>query len=978
MAIRFLKMSFYLVLCLIGLLATSGAQKKSKSARAKKPAAATANSPSTTDSALPYRDPNLSIDDRVADLLSRMSVEEKVEQIAGSRERDTHVIDPTGTFTDDKAREWLSRWGDPEFQFSPKDGAILRNAVQRYLKEKTRLGIPQLFMGESLHGYMEYGSTSFPQAIGLASTFDPDLVKQVFTAAGEEAGSRGAGQVFSPVLDLARDPRWGRTEETYGEDPYLVSRMAVAAVTGLQGDAFLINRHHVMATMKHFAVHGQPEGGTNTAPGNYSERTIRETFLVPFQAAVQEGHVGSVMASYNEIDGIPSHINHWLLGKVLRQEWGFNGFITSDGDGLQMLVNTHHVAATKADAARLAVAAGVDYDLSDGSVFRTLVWQVKQGIVPEKDLDRAVSKVLAAKFRLGLFENPFVDPDLAEKTANSQEHRALALKAAQEVPVLLKDENNLLPLDLSKLKTIAVIGPNADGLHLGGYSRNPGDGVTILQGIRERVGSRAKVLYAEGCRFSDKHQDWRGWFDNDVKLVDPATQQDKIKEAVDAAKQSDVAILVVGENESTNREAWAENHLGDRDSLDLLGAQNDLVKAVVETGKPVVVFLINGRPLSINYISQHVPAIVEGWYLGQEGGNAAAQVLFGDVNPSGKLAITFPHSVGDLPAFYNHKPSANRTYAFSTRQPLYPFGFGLSYTTFQFDNLRVEPSEIHNGGTAKVSVEVTNTGSREGDEVPQLYIHQKIASLTRPVKELRGFRRVTLKPGEKKTVEFTLTPDSLSMLDVNMQRVVEPGAFEIMVGPDSAHTQTVNLNVVGPKGETGISPLPPPPAGSESGLVSNFDDLKVTANYGSWQPISDKIMGGKSTAAMEPVQGGANASNGALKVTGETVAGGPFTFAGVNFIPGASEQDPVNLSAKKTVSYWAKGDGQGYSVVLLSESNSGQMPVFQNFTAGPEWKNYSFPISAFKIDGSDLTGLAFIKGMGTGKFEFEIDEVEIK
>jgi beta-glucosidase len=979
MAIRFLTLTFYVVLCLISLLATSGAQKKSKSPeRAKNTTTPAANPSSATASTLPYRNPNLSIDDRVADLLSRMTIEEKVEQIAGSRERETHVIDPTGTFTDEKAREWLSRWSDPEFQFAPKDGAILRNAVQRYLQEKTRLGIPQLFMGESLHGFMEYGSTSFPQAIGLASTFDPDLVKQVFTAAGEEAGSRGAGQVFSPVLDLARDPRWGRTEETYGEDPYLVSRMAVAAVTGLQGDVFLINRGHVMATMKHFAVHGQPEGGTNTAPGNYSERMIRETFLVPFQAAVQEGRVGSVMASYNEIDGIPSHINHWLLGKVLRQEWGFNGFITSDGDGLQMLVNTHHVAATKADAARLAVAAGVDFDLSDGSVFRTLVWQVKQGIVPEKDLDRAAGKVLAAKFRLGLFENPFVDPDLAEKTTNSQEHRALALKAAQEVPVLLKDENNLLPLDLNKLKTIAVIGPNADGLHLGGYSRNPGHGVTILEGIRERVGSRAKVIYAEGCRFSDKHQDWRGWFDNDVKLVDPATQQDKIKEAVEAAKQSDVAILVVGENESTNREAWAENHLGDRDSLDLLGAQNDLVKAVVETGKPVVVFLINGRPLSINYIAQHVPAIVEGWYLGQEGGTAAAQVLFGDVNPSGKLAITFPHSVGDLPDFYNHKPSANRTYAFSTREPLYAFGFGLSYTTFKFDNLRIEPPEIHNGGTAKVSVDVTNSGSREGDEVPQLYIHQKIASITRPVKELRGFHRITLKPGEKKTVEFTLTPDSLSLLDVNMQRVVEPGAFEIMVGPDSAHTQTVNLNVVGPKGETGISPPLPAPAGSESGLVSNFDDLKVAANYGSWQTVSDKVLGGKSTAAIEAVQGGANATNGALKVTGETVAGAPFTFAGVNFIPGASEQDPANLSAKKTVSFWAKGDGQGYSLVLLAESNSGQMPVFQNFTAGPEWKNYSFPISAFKVDGSDLTGVAFIKGMGTGKFEFEIDEVEIK
>jgi len=964
-------------LCVVALLATASAQKKAKKSAAQSKPAPTTEA-STADTTLPYRNPNLSIEDRVADLLSRMTLEEKVEQISGGMEYRTHVIDPTGTFTDEKAREWFSKWGDPEFQFTPKDGAILRNGVQRYLKEKTRLGIPALFMGEGLHGFMEYGSTSFPQAIGLASTFDPALVKQVFTAAGDEGGSRGAGQVFTPVLDLARDPRWGRTEETYGEDPYLVSRMAVAAVTGLQGDTFFINRHHVLATMKHFAAHGQPEGGTNTAPANYGERTIRETFLLPFQAAVQEGHVGSVMASYNEIDGIPSHINHWLLGKVLRQEWGFNGFITSDGDGLQMLVNTHHVAATKADAARLAIAAGVDYDLSDGSVYRTLLWQVKQGLVPEKELDRAVSKVLAAKFRLGLFENPFVDPDLADKTTNSPEHRALALKAAQEVPVLLKNENNLLPLDLSKLKTIAVIGPNADGLHLGGYSRNPGHGVTILQGIQDYVGSKAKVIYAEGCRFTDKHQDWRGWFDNDVKLVDPATQQDKIKEAVEVAKQSDVAILVVGENESTNREAWAENHLGDRDSLDLLGAQNDLVKAVVETGKPVIVFLINGRPLSINYIAQHVPAIIEGWYLGQEGGTAAAQVLFGDVNPGGKLAITFPHSVGDLPDFYNHKPSDNRTYEFSTREPLYPFGFGLSYTTFRFDNLRVEPSEIHNGGTAKVSVDVTNTGSRGGDEVPQLYIHQKIASLTRPVKELRGFQRITLKPGEKKTVEFTLTPDALSMLDVNMHKIIEPGIFEIMVGADSEHTQTVKLNVLGPKGETGISPPPPPPAGSESGEVSNFDDLKMSANYGSWKPLSDQVMGGKSVAHLEPVAGGANGTKGALQVTGETAPGAPFTFAGAYFVPGTSEEDAVNLSAKKNVTFWAKGDGQNYSVVLQSESNSGQMPVIQTFAAGPEWKQYSFPIASFKIDGADMTGVAFLKAMGNGKFEFEIDEVEIK
>jgi beta-glucosidase len=751
-------------------------------------------------SSLPYRNPSLSIEDRVADLLSRMTLEEKIDQICGGGRGNTSVIDTTGTFTDETARATLSRWWDPDLAFPPKRAAILRNAIQRYLREKTRLGIPALFMGEGLHGFMEYGSTSFPQAIGLASTWDPEVVKKVFTAAGDEAGSAGAGQVFSPVLDLARDPRWGRTEETYGEDPYLVSRMAVAAVTGFQGDLFNINRHHVVATMKHFAVHGQPEGGTNTAPGNYSERIIRENFLVPFQAAVQEAHVGSVMASYNEIDGMPSHINHWLLDKVLRQEWGFDGYVTSDGEGLQMLVQTHHVAATKADAARLAVAAGVDYDLSDGSVYRTLLDQVKQGIVPQSDVDRAVARVLATKFRLGLFDNPFVDPDFAEKTTNSAEHRALALKAARETVVLLKNDKNLLPLDLSKLKTIAVIGPNADGLHLGGYSRMPSHSVTILQGIQDRVGSKAKVVYAEGCRFTNKHQDWHGWFDDNVELIDPKTQADKIKEAVQVAKNADVAILVVGENESTNREAWSEQHRGDRDSLELLGAQNDLVKAVVETGTPTVVMLINGRPLSINYIAENVPAILEGWYLGQEGGTAAAGVLFGDVNPGGKLPITFPHSVGDLPDYYNHKPSANRSYAFSTREPLFPFGYGLSYTSFKFENVRIEPAQIQTGGTAKVSVDVTNTGSREGDEVPQMYIHQKIASVTRPVKELKGFHRITLKPGEKKTVEFTITPETLSMLNTDMHKVVEPGEFEVMVGSDSAHTTTTAvLNVVGLK-----------------------------------------------------------------------------------------------------------------------------------------------------------------------------------
>jgi hypothetical protein len=403
-----------------------------------------------------------------------------------------------------------------------------------------------------------------------------------------------------------------------------------------------------------------------------------------------------------------------------------------------------------------------------------------------------------------------------------------------------------------------------------------------------------------------------------------------------------------------------------------------LVKAVVETGTPTVVFLINGRPLSINYIAEHVPAILEGWYLGQEGGTAAANVLFGDVNPGGKLPITFPHSVGDLPDFYNHKPSANRSYAFSTRQPLYPFGYGLSYTTFSFDNLRVEPKQIAIGGTAKVSVDVTNTGSREGDEVPQMYIHQKIASVTRPVMQLKGFQRISLKPGEKKTVEFTITPDALSMLNVDMHKVVEPGIFEVMVGPSSDQVKTVNLAVTGPYGETGIAPPPPPPAGSESGVVSNFDDLKTSASYGNWIAGSDGMSGGKSTSSIQAVAGGANNSKGAMEIGGELVAGAQFLWAGVLYAPGGSPSESVNLSAKKTISFWAKGDGKTYTIAVTTEHNQGGMPAMKQFAAGPDWKQYSFPISDFGTDGSDITGLAFASAGTPGKFAFELDEVEIK
>ena len=748
------------------------------------------------ESAPPYKNPHLATPDRVADLVSRMTLEEKIDEITGGHRADRGLIDTSGQLSYKTADDLFKEMYRVDNTMSPRERALAHNALQRYQREKTRLGIPLIFFGEALHGYMAYGSTSFPQALALASTWDPALGKQVFTAAADEMSAAGENQAFTPVLDLARDPRWGRTEETYGEDPYLGSRMGVAAVEGLQGDHFYLDRHHVLATAKHFTAHGQPESGTNTAPANFSERELREFYLFAFEAVIREARAGSVMASYNEIDGIPSHVNHWLLDRVLRQEWGFPGYVTSDGDGLQMLYKVHGVAADPTEAARKAIAAGVDFDLSDGSVYRTLLEQVKLGVVPESQVNRAVAGVLAAKFRLGLFEDPYVDPDYAAKTTNSPGHRALAEKAAEEEIVLLKNENHLLPLDAKKLKAIAVIGPDAADVHLGGYSRDPGHGVSVLDGIRARVGPGVKVLYSEGCKITLGKQGWAGWYENDTQLADAKDQQASIRAAAEAAKKADVALLVVGETESTNREAWAENHLGDRDSLDLLGAQNQLVQSIVETGVPTIVLLINGRPLSVNYVKEHVPAVLEGWYLGQEGGTAAARVIFGDINPGGKLPITFPRSVGQLPDYYNHKPSRNRSYIFILRDPLFAFGYGLSYTTFTLENLRVEPLTIPTGGQAKVSIDVTNTGEREGDEVPQLYIHQRVSSVTRPVLALKGFQRVHLRPGEKTTVTFMLTPADLSIYDDLMQRVVEPGAFDVMVGTSSANTQAATLQVV--------------------------------------------------------------------------------------------------------------------------------------------------------------------------------------
>jgi beta-glucosidase len=762
----------------------------------------------------PYRNSALPPGKRVKDLLARMTIEEKAAQMkcVWQKKADT-LIDEKGNFDRAKARKafrqrrGLGQVGRPSDAGGARDSADnrtartmaeLTNDIQKFFLEHSRLGIPVIFHEECLHGHAAIGGTSFPQPIGLAATFDPELVESLFSMTAAEARARGAHQALTPVVDVARDPRWGRVEETYGEDPFLVSRMGIAAVRGFQGDATFRDKRHVIATLKHFAAHGQPESGTNCAPANVSERVLRETFLYTFKEAIQKGGAMSVMASYNEIDGIPSHANRWLLRDVLRKEWGFKGFIVSDYYAITELksrkdVGGHGVAADMKEACRLAVEAGVNIELPEPDCYLHLVELVRKGILQEKQLDELVAPMLHAKFQLGLFDDPYVDPAAADALVGCDEHRQLALQAARQTVTLLKNENNLAPFSLDKIKTIAVIGPNANRSMLGGYSGLPTHDVSVLAGIQARVANRAKVLYSEGCKITVGGS----WVQDEVVAPDPVADRKQIAEAVKIAKKADLIVLAIGGNEQTSREAWAFWHLGDRPSLDLVGRQEELVRAMLATGKPVVVFLFNGRPLSINMLSREVPVIFECWYLGQETGQAVAEVLFGDCNPGGKLPITIPRSAGHIPAFYNHKPTARRGYLFDDVSPLYPFGFGLSYTTFTIDNVRLDKTKIKNGSSGRVSADVTNTGDRAGSETVQMYIRDVFSSATRPVKELKGFQRVMLEPGEKRTVTFDIAPELLAFHDATMKYTVEPGDFEIMVGNSSrdADLQKVVLAV---------------------------------------------------------------------------------------------------------------------------------------------------------------------------------------
>jgi beta-glucosidase len=628
--------------------------------------------------------------------------------------------------------------------------------------------------------------THFHTPIGLGSTWDPALLERVMSAAAAEARARGCQHVLSPVVDLARDPRWGRTEETYGEDPFLVARLGVAAVRGYQGTRLPLADGKVFATLKHFAGHGSHEGGINVAPPAVSERLLREQLLLPFEAAVREAKAYSVMPSYNEIDGVPSHKNRWLIEQVLRREWGFGGFVASDYFAIAELCERHQVASDHADAARQALETGVDLELPDTDGYGHLPELVKAGRVSEAAVDRSVARVLKAKFLAGLFERPNADPTEAERAANTPAHQALALEAARESIVLLKNDAGLLPLDRNRLKTLAVIGPNAKGLHLGGYSSNPGRGVDVFDGIQAAAGAGVRLTYSEGTRITEQPADWNA---DKVELGDPAKNRERIAAAAAVAKAADAIVLVLGTNESTSREAWADNHLGDVADLGLMGQQEELFDAVRQTGKPLVVVYVNGRPVASPNVAKNAVAILETWYAGQEGGTAIGEVLFGDTNPSGRLPISIPRASGQLPIAYNRKPTSFRSYLDLTREPQWAFGYGQSYTSFQLGSVSVDPPQIGPSGRASVSVEIANTGRRDGVEVVQLYVHPKVASTTRPIWQLRGFERVALRVGEKRTATFTLGPDTLWFLDEDMKRVVEPGTIELLAAIGTTHTR---------------------------------------------------------------------------------------------------------------------------------------------------------------------------------------------
>jgi len=752
-----------------------------------------------------YKDSGLSIETRVKDLLSRMTLEEKIAQLGSVFQGAVQENDKFSPVKAKKALEHgIGQISAPALnvKFTSRNIAEFTNAIQKYLIEKTRLGIPAMMHEECLSGFRANGATIFPQNIGMASTWEPELMQRITSVIRRQMKATGLHQGLAPMIDITRDPRWGRCEESFGEDPYLASRFAVAYVRGLQGDDIT---NGIVATLKHFAGHGLPEAGLNCAPVHVGSRYFREVFLYPFEKAVKEAGALSVMNAYHEIDGVPCAASKWLLTDLLRDEWGFDGLVVSDYFAIDQLMTYHHVAGTKGEAAAMALAAGLDIELPFNNCYaEPLLAAVKNGEVPVSLVDLSVSRMLAFKYRLGIFDNPYVDEKAAVGVFDTAEDRALAREAAQKAIILLKNDNNLLPLK-KDVKTIAVIGPSADSQRnlLGDYTFASHDAfevskddktgaeafnwknkgfeerkvtsqrvVSILEGIKNTVGRNTKILYTKGCEV--KGEDKSGF-----------------PSAVKAAKAADVAVVVVGDKSGLMPDNTS-GEMRDRETLNLPGVQEDLVKAIYETGTPVVLVLATGRPTVMKWLAENIPAITCAWEPGEEGGNAVADVLYGDYNPGGKLPNSFPLYEGQIPIYYAHKPSGRKKdtwtdYVEGTATPLYCFGHGLSYATFKFSNLVIVKAKITATGTLTVKCDVKNTGKRAGDEVVQLYINDVVASITRPVKELKAFERVTLKPGEAKTVTFSVPADALAFYNIDMERKVEPGMFKVMVGNSSVN-----------------------------------------------------------------------------------------------------------------------------------------------------------------------------------------------
>jgi beta-glucosidase len=749
-----------------------------------------------------YRDPARPVAERVQNLLSQMTLAEKVAQLGSVW---VYELLDNLSLSEAKAHALLgegigqiTRIGGAS-SLEPAASARLANSIQAFVIKHTRLGIPAMVHEECCSGYMARGATCFPQTIGLASTWAPELAEAMAAVVRTQMRAVGAHQGLSPVLDVTRDPRWGRTEETFGEDPYLTSRMSVAYVKGIQGPDL---KDGILATGKHFVGYGMSEGGMNWAPVHLPARELREVFLRPFEAAVKEAKLGSIMNAYHELDGVPCASSGWLLTEILRREWGFDGIVVSDYFSVDQLAAYHRVACDKEEAAMMALSAGIDMELPSTDCYGAPLYQaVQAGRISEALVDQAVGRVLEMKFRLGLFEEPYVDEGRVAQVFDTPDQRALARRIAHKSMVLLQNHGDLLPLkaDLAK---IAVIGPNADSVrHLVGDYAYPchieslvemrqnhatfdtplPDHVemvdnfvpiiSIREGIKRRVSPRTEVLYARGC-----------------DVLDPS--RDGLAEAVAVARQADVAIVVVGDKAGLT-DSCTTGEGRDRAELGLPGIQEELVRAIYATGVPLVVVLINGRPLALPWIAEHVPAILEAWLPGEEGAEAVADVLFGAYNPGGKLPMTFPRGVGQVPIYYSHKPSGGRShwkgdYVELSSQPLFPFGHGLSYTRFEYVNLHIEPALVAADGQVTIAADVKNVGSRAGDEVVQLYVRDVAASVTRPVQELKGFQRVSLEPGEQVTVSFGLAMSSLGFYNRDMEFVVEPGAIEVLVGSSSA------------------------------------------------------------------------------------------------------------------------------------------------------------------------------------------------